>query len=189
MARMKGVSKVAKLHAQSILDKSLLDGEKELRRRLLTLEHKTAIKIAIKGSRKGVQFLAKEIKKEIPSRFKQARKGIGWKAKRATKKTHAISKAGVAVGKKKTNLQALQAELANMRGKSRGVGIGPANFHWWILGTDQRFTKKGHPTGKMPARMPGLARQVAARSQQGVKIAILRELRKQLFAEVKKMTK
>jgi len=100
---------------------------------------KSVNRIARKAITAGQRLVVSAIKREIPGSLKDAKAAIGSKFRRA--KTGQVSaRVGAAVGKK---------QEARTRRKSGGVGIGAANIHWAILGTGQRFTRKGYARGAM----------------------------------------
>lgn len=192
---VKGFAKIGKAHAQSESDAIVLRGEKKLRRTLKTLEEKAAARIALAGTRKQVQELAKQMKRDIPGRFKTARKSIGWKATkgRAASKRNgkqaAIAKAGVGVGMKRQKRIALIAKQKAARAGRPGVGIGVGNFHWYIKGTgwkSARVTRSGRDLGTTRAEAPGFAGKAARKAKGKIHLAGLREYRKRLTAEVAK---
>ena len=167
-------------------------GDKRLDRKLKELGGKAAKRIAQAGVRKSVQVVAKAIKRDIPSRFKNARKGVGWRATmgRAASKyggaRAAVAKAGVGVGMKKAKREKLAAEHNASRNDMPGVGIGAGNFHWWVIGTKNRRTRGGRRTGRMRARMPGMAQRAAEKSAGPIKTAMAKEVSRQLLKEAAK---
>ena len=112
-------------------------GDKQFDRRLRQLPEKVQKKLAKASLTAGLRVLVKAIKAEIPSTWKEGRKAIGQRVTRgkagASKGIH-FSKAGVGVGLRKSK----KAAVARKKGK--GVGIGATNFHWFILGTEDRWT-------------------------------------------------
>ena len=196
---MKGIGKIGKASGKDASDAMVLKGEKALRRKLKALDQKIAARIALQGTRKQMQALAKQMKQDIPGRFKEARKGIGWKATKGRAATRrngfqaAIAKAGVGVGiKKGRRLNAIFRKIKAQddkaaRGGRPGIGMGKFNFHWWIKGTKSRFTKGGKATGNTGARMPGFAAKSARKARGKMHIAGLREYRKRLLVEVEKL--
>ena len=168
-------------------------GDKQLDRKLKSLKEKTAKRIAHAGVRKGVQTLAKFIKKDVPSRFKNARKGVGWKATKGRKASKyrlknvaAQAKAGVGVGVKARRRKILKAADVKAGPRTgKGIGIGWGNFHWWVLGTKNRTTRGGKSTGSTKEQMPGFAAKAAAKSKSAVKTAMAKEVARQLVKDVK----
>jgi hypothetical protein len=99
-----------------------------------------------------------------PELKRQARKTIGktiGKIKGGPGRGQMQAKAGYAVGKKTTKAE---------RAGKKGVGIGVANIHWFVLGTDKRYLKYGsikgpkanHPTGKIKPPLAGTMQQAVA---------------------------
>jgi hypothetical protein len=166
-------------------------GEKKLDRKLAKLGDKVSGNVALAGTRKSVQVLAKAMKRAIPARFKEARKGVGWKATKGraassrNKEQAAVAKAGVKVGRKKAQIEALGKAQADSRKSAglRGVGIGANNFQWWIKGTKSR----SGPRGSMPAKMPGFAASVATANKGAMKAASVIAMKKKLQTEVAKL--
>ena len=63
---------------------------------------------------------------------------------------------------------------SKVKAARKGVGIGPTNIHWWVVGPAKRTTgakngkisnKKVANRGRMPAMQPGLAAEAAAKSK------------------------
>ena len=161
-----------------------LIGEKELQRTLKRMRTTASYRVVQAGGKKAVQLAAKAMRKKIPSRFKEARKGVGWRAAktRSTSNSTFTAKAGVAVGKKKSTLRALGETRASRRARGKsGVGIGPNNFHWWVTGTPHR-----RKNGKMRAQMPNFASdavrpvlgQMRAAQLAGSKVQLKKEVAK-----------
>lgn len=171
---------------------SVLEGEKELIRALKRLGEKSAVQIALYATRKQVQELAKQMKRDIPSQLKTARKSIGWKATKgraASKRNNeqaAIAKAGVGVGMKRQKRLALIEKQKAARAGRPGVGIGVGNFHWWIKGTSDRVTSAGVSTGSTRANSPGFAGKALQKAKSKVQQAGLKEYRKRLVEAVAK---
>ena len=86
-------------------------------------------------------MLAKAIKAEVPSKWKEGRKAIGFSFIRGKGKFTGttFAKAGVGAGLKKKAREKREASKGGRNGR-KGVGIGVANFHWFILGTAERET-------------------------------------------------
>ena len=169
-------------------------GDKRLDRKLKSLKTKAADRIAHAGVRKSVQVVAKAIKKAVPSRFKNARKGIGWKATKGHKASKyrkntvkPQSKAGVGVGMKKAKRKQLLGEHRRSRSyPQKGVGIGAGNFHWWVIGTKNRTNRRGKSLGGTKAMMPGMAMGAAMSAKGAIKTAMAKEVSRQLLKEAAK---
>ena len=167
-------------------------GDKKLDRKLKELKTKAADRIAFAGVRKSVQVLAKFIKKDVPSRFKNARKGVGWRATKGRKASKyrkndvaPQSKAGVGVGVNAKKRGALKKDLAKTKRTGKpGVGIGYNNFHWWVIGTNNRVTRTGRSTGSTRAMMDGFAMNAAKKARSAIRTAMAKEVSRQLIKEV-----
>jgi hypothetical protein len=150
-------------------------------------------------------LIAKAIKAEIPSAWKEGRKAIGFSFMRGKGKYagKTFAKAGVGAGiKKKARDKRDQASKG--RAGRKGVGISVANFHWFILGTAERETgskrvgahrmgvvnrrvatgKKVQKTGRMKPH-PIVARG-AAKGQAAALIAMAENLRDGIEREAAK---
>ena len=158
-----------------------LTGDKRLDRKLKELSEKTARKVSAAGIRAALRVIANGIKSEIPPHMKDARKAIGMRFKRNTRKGDGIvtAKVGGGVGKK------TKKKTTSKRSKRRGVGISSANIHWLLMGTGERTQKTtGRSTGVMPAvgAVPrGFAKSKAAAFQkikENIRKGIAREAAK-----------
>ena len=124
-----------------------ITGDVALMKALKTLKESAAKRAMQRGLSKAAQEGRKLVKASVPSKYKEIRKAIGWRAlKRAKNKNEPGAKVGAAVGKrgKKTKVS------AKVRNGRKGVGIARNNIHWWFLGTKRRTTKAGKATGRMP---------------------------------------
>jgi len=152
-----------------------VSGVKELEA-MLNMLHKSSAYRAIKaGSAKSMQVAAKAIKNAVPSQYKEARKGIRWRAGKGTRgfmKNVFRARAGVAVGIKRAKLKALgqQQKLKREKSARPGVGIGPSNIQWMIMGTKNRVTRSGRRTGSTKPELPKLVDR-AVRPVQGQMLA------------------
>lgn len=118
-------------------------GVPELQRVFREFKRSAANRIAGPAVRKSASFAAKQVKAEIPSRYKAIRKAIGWRSIKTRFNAGAVgAKVGAAVGKAVPQPKA--------RTGRKGVGIGKRNIHWWFLGTAERRQKAGRRTGRMP---------------------------------------
>ena len=126
-----------------------ITGDAGLMRALKTLKDSAAKRAMQRGLNKGAQEGRKAVKASVPSRYKEIRKAIGWRAiKRSKNKNEPGAKIGAAVGKRGKSSKT----SAKIRTGRKGVGISKKNIHWWFLGTQQRTTKAGKQTGRMPAQ-------------------------------------
>ena len=116
-----------------------IEGLQRLRNSLKELDKKVRDKITRASMTASLRIIAKAIKSEVPSRWKEGRKAIGFsfrKGKASSRhKGVTFAKAGVGAGIKKAKRQ----KAGNSRGKP-GVGMGASNFHWFVLGTAERST-------------------------------------------------
>jgi hypothetical protein len=127
-----------------------LIGDKLLIRKLRQLHKSSAYRATKAGGSKAMQIAAKAIKRAVPAKMKAARKGVGWKAgqRRGVKDSYS-ARAGVGVGIKRGKFAATD------RAGRKGVGIGPANFHWVILPNPKlRTLKSGQSTGRRKVTLP-----------------------------------
>jgi hypothetical protein len=133
-----------------MVDGAVITGDRAIMRRLMALRTTAAKRAMQKGLNKGAQYGAKAVKKSVPSRYKDTRKAIGWRAiRRSQTGGEPASKVGAAVGKRKKAQQARQS-----RRNGSGVGISTQNIHWMFIGTTIRAQKKtGKNTGAMPSRL------------------------------------
>ncbi len=189
----RGFAKIGKQQAAAGAHKRAVLGEKALARKIKHLGGKGAVNIAQAGIRGSVQELAKVIKRDVPSRFKQARKGVGWKAtkghavsKRRKNAVAAEAKAGVGVGMKKKKREALVKKHKASRAGRPGAGIGPGNFHWWVIGTKQRYTRGGKYTGWTRSYIPGFATKAAMKGKAAIFVRSQKSMRTRLLFEAKK---
>lgn len=119
---------------------TVVEGSLRVRWALRKFRQSTQTRITKAAQRTALSGLAKDIKAQIPGRHKDARKAVGSSLKKSRKTALVEGKAGIGVGKKKK--KQVQDEQAAKRGRP-GVGITANNIHWMILGTKERYTKKG----------------------------------------------
>ena len=124
--------------------------------RKLDMLSKTGAKRAVqRGLNKGAQIALKSVKKAIPSRLKDARKAVGWRAlKRSQNKNEPGVKIGAAVGKRGKKYYS----TAKQKRSRPGVGIGLENIMWAYLGTERRSTgstRVSHKPGRSERRLTG----------------------------------
>lgn len=125
-------------------------GARQVSQAFHELRQSVQTRITRSAQRTAMSVVAKEIKKQIPGRYKDARKAIGSSVKKGKSKL-VEAKAGVGVGyKRKKRERDDEKRASKAKGKRRGVGISANNIHWMILGTKSRKQKTtGHPTGIM----------------------------------------
>lgn len=132
---------------------AVVEGSREVRRSLEAFRKSVQTRIVKSAQRTALSGLAKDIKAELPGKYKAARQGIGHSLRKG-RKGITEGKAGVAVGirgaRRNRMADKSSAKSAGRNGKRRGVGIGWNNLQWFIMGTTNRFHKTTkHPTGKM----------------------------------------
>jgi len=134
-------------------------GVKKLQKKLNALRASTQSKLERQAVLAGLRILAKAIKSEVPSAWKEGRKAIGFSFIRGKGKFAGttFAKAGVGAGLKKKAREKLEA-LKGSRNGRKGVGMGVANLHWFILGTAERETGTkrvgAHRKGVVNRRIP-----------------------------------
>lgn len=166
-----------------------ITGDKKLDAKLKLLGDKTARKVSAAGIRSGMRIIVKGIKSEIPGHMKEARKAIGSRFKRNTRKGDGIvmAKIGAAVGMKKAKQKAAGARVKATHGKGKkpGVGISANNIHWLLAGTGPRTQKTtGRYTGIMPAM--GAVPRGFAKTKSAATQKIIESLRKGIAREAAK---
>ena len=157
----------------------------------------------------GLNVIGKQMQRDLDPKVKEAGKSVG---SRVTiyRQNVTRAKVGFNVGK-----NARKLPFRRQRTSKGGVGIGPANIHWYIAGTASRFrygnqgttTDTGKPlslrqkryfasktsavttrsTGTMPAQQPGLAADAARKSLSQVKAVMARAGKSYLAARAKKI--
>lgn len=141
-----------------------VDGMEQLQRVLSEIPEDISNKILRPALTKGSRIAVKAIKAEIPSRYKDVRKAVGFRVKKVKKSDKSIdAKVGAAVGKKSKSAKKQMGELERKYGRKRpGVGITNQNVHWWFLGTAERTQRSTRRrTGSMPAQSQPVSRIVA----------------------------
>lgn len=169
----------------------LITGLEDVDRKLATLKLGAANKIARPALTKGARHLLKKAKAQVPPNMKAAKRALGMvvDSKGGKSKNQQRAKVGAAVGK------AAKAVQKEDRAGKAGVGIGPENIHWFILGTTTRETgsvqrtgyrkltgNKIKRTGIMPAQMPHLMQSVATQEKSNVESIIRTEVTTRLAA-------
>ena len=164
-----------------------ITGVRKLDKKLQRLKTKSRKKIIRAGARAGLGVAAKEMKGDVPPRFKAARKAMGFtlRKEKGNGPKQTVGKVGVGVGKKRAKLQADAAKEQATR-SGGGVGISGFNFHWWILGTGERTTKAGKSTGRMKAQLPNFAAMSVSKSRGKISRKVEENVRKGLKREAAK---
>jgi hypothetical protein len=162
-----------------------IEGDKQLQRALKELKESAAKRAIGLGLRKAAQEGAKYVKATVPSKYKNARRGVGWRSlKRRFNRGEPGAKVGAGVGKRQKT-DTTQRKIAFIRKQNAtrkrrsskgGVGITANNIHWLILGAGMkkpRYTgaMKGKSTGKpvryrgrMEPQMPGVAKTLGGKA-------------------------
>jgi hypothetical protein len=116
-----------------------LTGVRKLDRKLQSLDRKVQKKLIRSAVNKALTVAKKAIKSEIPSRYPDLRKAIGKrlaKGKTGSAKGITVGKVGAAVG---VTAKRRAKNAAKKKPRKRpGVGIGPENAHWFLMGTSER---------------------------------------------------
>lgn len=176
-----------------------ITGVKELDKALRALAESKIKKVARSAISKAMRVIAKEIKKQIPPKYKGLKKAIGSrfaKPKTGNQKHITMARAGAAVGitKAKQKKAAEQEKSRRQGAKKPGVGLSANNIHWAILGTKDRrtgektFRRKGgnvkkptgnavKPTGRMPAILRGIVKRGFGAAEGAATTALLNGLR------------
>jgi hypothetical protein len=175
---------------------AVLLGDKELTRKLDHLSKSGSKRAIVSGIRASMTPIAKAMRAAInatdasPSLKREARKTIGTRFAKAYKRDVREAKVGFAVGKKKKTIQrAVEARGKRIEaGKSSGsgVGISAANIHWFVLGTDERHHKSGHPTGQIANIFGGVTRLALAGSAAASLAAARRKIKQVIEREARK---
>ena len=72
---------------------------------------------------------------------------------------------------------------------TRGVGISYRNIHWLVLGTQDRYTKKGKYTGRVPPLFKGLMSQAYNSARERMLEAARLSLEKSLEGQLRRLQK
>ena len=122
----------------------IVEGLEELMANLTKLTKVRGRQAWTAGAAGVAQQAAKDIKKDIPSRYKQQRKMIGWRRLKVKEAPDGGAKVGGRVGK--------TSRARSSRTSGKGVGISATNIHWMITGTPKRTTQ---PTTRGNTRYVG----------------------------------
>ncbi len=174
-------------------------GVEDLIKGLKYLHTKDGRKLARITLQAGLNVIGKQMQKDLDPKVQEAGKAVG---KRVAIYRNQITRAkvGFNVGK-----NAKKLAFRRKRTSRGGIGIGPANVHWYISGTGERvrYGMKGgrsrkeiaaargttRPTGQMPAQQAGLAGKAAQTSMPQVRAAMERAGRRFLEERAKKIEK
>lgn len=147
------------------------------------LERKSRVAIARSAIRGGMNVVAKQMKKDLDPRVKEAGKAIKGRFKSGKKLLILSAKVGFVVGRRNKKQR---STIERPKGRP-GVGISGNNVHWWVAGTKHRTTKRGASRGVMPAMQPGLARKAFLKSRGRMAAEMRKRFDKQLAKEVAKL--
>jgi len=165
---------------------AIIQGDKELQRIMKRMRTTSARRTMTTGAAEAAKQLAKNVKATVPSRFKGARKAIGWRRLKVKEAEGGGAKIGGRVGR---------SSRANAKSRKRenrkGVGIGAQNIHWFIDGATHRprRTKETRKyTGVMLSKTSGIPSvdETAKRSLGQLKAQFAMGARKQLAKEIAK---
>ena len=158
-------------------------GPKELNRNLDRLSRSGSKRAIVAGIRAGMQPVARAMRAAInaseasPELKREARKTIGARFNKTRHSQVREARVGFSVGKKVKQIRGAQAARGKRieAGKSggSGVGVSAANIHWFVLGTDERHQKSGHPTGQI-ANVFGNVTRLALTASTGPSLAAAR---------------
>lgn len=140
---------------------------------------KDAAKIARKGVNAGLTPMAQAVRAAVSAAplsdelKAAARKSVG---KRMVKGTDPPEgKIGFGVGKqtarKKEQIHTRTQRGPGGSGEKRGVGVSANNIHWFVLGTQDRTTTAGHPTGKIAGLLSGIVQSATSGNADAVMAA------------------
>lgn len=165
-------------------------GIEDLDAKLSKLKAGAANKIARPALMKAARALLKQIKQDVPSQYKDAKRGLGMAVdqKGGRSRNQVRAKVGAGVGIRSKQKEKINAKTSGKRGGRPGVGMGPNNIHWFILGADGR-SQGGPPrshkakvksTGVMKPLMPNLIKHATNRFSSEMKSIISQDVRMRL---------
>ena len=140
-----------------------LTGDVKLLALLSIMSEKAQRKALKSGLGKAARTFAKETKKAVPVRYKEARKLIGTTVGK-TKKEVFVAKFGFGVGAASYKVAKRSGNNLGGFGKGvaqpKGVGMAGRNMHWFAVGTEKRASNKPkRNTGEMPPILKGAVEQ------------------------------
>jgi hypothetical protein len=134
--------------------KGFLKGSKYVTRKFRSLTKTQSNRALSKALLAGSRVVRDDARKRVPAKWKHLSKAIGaaqGKPEKGVAKSLRPSKVGWSVGKKK-GVWSKKSPAATGEGRKggygKGVGIGPRNIKWFILGTKPRFTGFHRQTAK-----------------------------------------
>lgn len=172
-----------------VIDENFKHQIEALRWGLMQFKDRTQGNILRGATRTGLRVLRKSIQGEVPPEWKQIKPLIGLRMLRSIKGDDPAGKVGVGVGKvSKARQKKVDARTAaHKAGQAQGVGIGPQNVHWFVLGTKSRQTKAGHSTGVMPPQVPNIVKDGVAKGYPKAVQAMIESVRAGIEREAKKL--
>lgn len=171
-----------------------ISGDKQLLKAFRKINIEMRDKVAPAAMRGLLRVVTKQVKKEIPAKYKIARKLVNHRFVKRDKVTKAtVAKTGFKVGMTGKRVATLRKNKAYMKATfrntaGRGVGLSLETLHWFIFGTQQRFNKSvgNRATGKMPALLENTVAKGWAASKPAA-LAKFKELaRKELKRQIAK---
>lgn len=126
-------------HANRGYLKAFIKGEKYVKELFKEMTSTDTIRVMNKAMLAAGRIVRDEARKLVPGKWKKIKKGIRARSKKPTGKDGGprslrIIKVGWQVGRSRDET------LEKPRGSRRGVGISGNNIHWFVLGTDLRYT-------------------------------------------------
>lgn len=167
----------------------LVQGDKKLNRILKQMRTTAARRVTTAGAAEAGKQLAKDVKATIPSRFKGARKAIGWRRLKVKEAEGGGAKIGGRVGR-----SSRASAKSRKRANRKGVGIGGQDIHWFFEGVQHRRRYRGKRrgprafTGVMLSKSRGIPSvdETAKRNRSSLLGKFTLGARKQLGKEIKK---
>ncbi len=141
--------------------RNIISGDRQLIWVLRYVRGTAVWRITTAGAKEAAKVGAKAMKAEVPSKYKNAKRGIGWRALRKKESPDGGAKVGAKVGRTAKRAKQEEASLKKKGGRSgkKGVGISGANIHWIIggVGTKALKPKPERETGERggPKRRTG----------------------------------
>ena len=119
--------------------KAFVKGEKYVKELFKEMTSTDTIRTLHTAMMKAGRIVRDEARKQVPGKWKKIKKDIRARSKKPRgedggPKSLKIIKVGWQVGRSRDETK------EKPRGKGRGVGISGNNIHWFVLGTDLRFT-------------------------------------------------
>lgn len=160
-------------------------GDKELQRKLRSLEVKASKKAARAGVNAGLNPIMRAIKVGVNSTQASAKAKLA--ARQTVGKKLATSKGVVTTAKvgfgTGTRGQRRRSEQKAKARSSGGVGISSRNIHWSVLGTKNRVQKK---TGRKTGSTQPLFAGVVARAVASTVTAVVQAARKKAWEVIRR---